>query len=341
MNWYPRYTGDYMRDTAHLRMEEHGAYCVLLDNYYATERPLPSDSEQLYRICRAFTETEKEAVIYIADNYFPVSEDGVRHNKKADEIISTQNKKSSAKKTAGHAGAISKWGESPSKLNRSERLSLARKKGQHSSDEWEAMKIVLDFTCVICGKDCHEDPVKDHIKPIYQGGSDGIDNIQLLCRSCNASKGPDSTDHRPKDWKHKVERLAKRLAKRLANDWKTPGEPEPERDPKPTLAEGKPPAGVKTQRKPNLLIDALAIVEYGSNIKPTKADYGRIAKALKDIREASADVTPHEIERRAKNYVTHFEGAALTATALAKHWVKCGNRKPETGYPIQKVQVFH
>jgi len=99
--------------------------------------------------------------------------------------------------------------------------------------------------------------------------------------------------------------------------------------------------GVKTQRKPNLLIDALAVVEYGSNIKPTKADYGRIAKALKDIKDASTDVTPQEIDRRAQNYVTHFEGAALTATALAKHWVKCGNRKPVAGQPIQKVQVFH
>ena len=48
-----------------------------------------------------------------------------------------------------------------------------------------------------------------------------------------------------------------------------------------------------------------------------------MAKALAEIKEASPDVTPAELNRRAANYRTHYEGAALTANALAKHWIIC------------------
>ena len=84
MNWYPRYPGDYMRDTAHLSLTEHGAYNVLLDHYYATGGPLPDRHEALIRICRAYEDTEKQAVKSVADAFFPVNGDGMRHNRRAD-----------------------------------------------------------------------------------------------------------------------------------------------------------------------------------------------------------------------------------------------------------------
>ena len=90
--------------------------------------------------------------------------------------------------------AKSKWGTNPTNLLRSERLAEARKKGTHTKAQWEFMKGYFG-ECVKC--ESKIDLVKDHIKPIYQGGSDGIDNIQPLCRKCNSSKGADSTDWRP------------------------------------------------------------------------------------------------------------------------------------------------
>lgn len=87
MNFYKRYIGDYMRDTAHLSLLEHGAYTVLLDTMYATEKTLPSGLDALYRLCRATTRSEREAVKTVAEQFFPVNGDGTRHNNRADHEI--------------------------------------------------------------------------------------------------------------------------------------------------------------------------------------------------------------------------------------------------------------
>lgn len=87
MNYYKHYLGDYARDTAHLSLLEHGAYRVLLDTYYATERSLPADKASLYRICKAFSAAERKAVDAVAEQFFPLNGDGSRHNVRADEEL--------------------------------------------------------------------------------------------------------------------------------------------------------------------------------------------------------------------------------------------------------------
>lgn len=84
MNYYERHLGDYARDAAHLSMLEHGAYTLLLDRYYATESPIPED--QVYRIARARTPEECEAVDVVLAEFF-VLEDGAYHQKRCDEEI--------------------------------------------------------------------------------------------------------------------------------------------------------------------------------------------------------------------------------------------------------------
>lgn len=104
MNFYQRYPGDYMRDTMHLSLSEHGAYSLLLDTYYATERPLPSDHESLFRICRAMTRPEQESVRKVADEFFPVNGDGRRHNRRADQEIAEAKPKIKAAQENGLRG---------------------------------------------------------------------------------------------------------------------------------------------------------------------------------------------------------------------------------------------
>lgn len=67
--YYRRFTGDYLKDTLELSMEEDGAYNRLLDSYYAKET-LPADPERLYRIARAMTDSERKAIDKVVRIYF-------------------------------------------------------------------------------------------------------------------------------------------------------------------------------------------------------------------------------------------------------------------------------
>lgn len=78
---------------------------------------------------------------------------------------------------------------------RAVRLERARRKGRHSEAQWEAMKALFRHHCVRCVSPSDR-LQKDHIRPIYAAGSDSIRNIQPLCPTCNASKGPERLDHR-------------------------------------------------------------------------------------------------------------------------------------------------
>ena len=73
------------------------------------------------------------------------------------------------------------------------RLAAARSKGSHTEALWLGLVAAFGCRCVMCGNGLLAGEVrKDHIVPIYQGGSDGIENIQPLCQACNSSKGPDN-----------------------------------------------------------------------------------------------------------------------------------------------------
>jgi uncharacterized protein YdaU (DUF1376 family) len=76
MNFYKRFIGDYGRDTGHLSIVEHGAFTLMLDHFYATQRPLPKDKKALHRLLRVETADEKKAVESISLQFWrPVPDD--------------------------------------------------------------------------------------------------------------------------------------------------------------------------------------------------------------------------------------------------------------------------
>lgn len=75
------------------------------------------------------------------------------------------------------------------RARRSHRLRFAKLIGTHTANEIKLLYEQQAGKCKSCGKELFLTFHEDHIRPISKGGSDLIDNIQLLCPSCNTSKG--------------------------------------------------------------------------------------------------------------------------------------------------------
>lgn len=86
MNYYEHHIGDYAEATAHLTFVEDAAYSRMIRKYYATERPLPADIQEVQRLMRARTKAEKTAVETILHEFFTLEEDGW-HNARCDEEL--------------------------------------------------------------------------------------------------------------------------------------------------------------------------------------------------------------------------------------------------------------
>jgi len=104
MNYYEKYPGDYQRDTTHLGLAEHGAYNLLMDVYYSTEIPLPNDMNTLFKMCRAMTRSERESVRSVADQFFPVGDDGLRRHARIDAELEKAHKRINRARENGKKG---------------------------------------------------------------------------------------------------------------------------------------------------------------------------------------------------------------------------------------------
>lgn len=104
LNYYRRYIGDYGRKTSLLSLIEHGAYCVLLDHYYAEESPLPAEREDIYRLARAVKPEERKAVDKVLARYFVQKPTGFHNERADDELARAAPVIKAAKENGGKGG---------------------------------------------------------------------------------------------------------------------------------------------------------------------------------------------------------------------------------------------
>ncbi|MDN2710627.1 YdaU family protein [Janthinobacterium sp. SUN118] len=92
MNYYSHHIGDYTTDTAHLSLLEDGAYRRLMDRYYSTEAPLSNDEAGLFRLVRARSDEEKDAVRIVLQEFFQATDAGWVHKRCDAEIAAFKDK---------------------------------------------------------------------------------------------------------------------------------------------------------------------------------------------------------------------------------------------------------
>lgn len=102
------YFGDYLRDTAHLSLSEHGVYLLLMAHYYSTGKPLPADECALQRICRCTTADDTKALRSVVGNFFKLS-DGVYRHKRIDAEIARGIKISEIQSDKARRAAGARW----------------------------------------------------------------------------------------------------------------------------------------------------------------------------------------------------------------------------------------
>jgi uncharacterized protein YdaU (DUF1376 family) len=194
--WMPLWIGAYLADTMNLTTLQHGAYLLLIMAYWRDRAALLDDDDTL----RSITKTDKvewKKIKPVLSRFFKIGEGVWWHKRVEEELVRAGGNKDAAGKKA----AV-RWDSDPQNKGRhlrSQRISEARQKGSHTPMQWEVMKQIHGHICIQCG-DVGVELIKDHIQPIYQGGSDGVENIQPMCRKCNASKGPEAIDHRKEGW---------------------------------------------------------------------------------------------------------------------------------------------
>lgn len=157
------YIADYLADTAHLTCEEHGAYLLLIFNYWQTGKPIRKD--RLSRIVHLpndrWTGVERTLNEFFEDD----GECWIHPRIEADlqAVHDAQEQRSSAGKATARP----------------------------SAEVWRKIRRSIferdDYTCQYCGKrgtrlEC------DHVVPVSRGGSNDQDNLATACFACNRSK---------------------------------------------------------------------------------------------------------------------------------------------------------
>jgi uncharacterized protein YdaU (DUF1376 family) len=110
VNYYERHIGDYLKDTAHLSLIEHGVYGRLLDVYYTRECAIPV--AQAERLIGVRTKEERAALENVLAEFFTVDAGALHHARCDREIARYQEKQ---RKAAASANA--RWSKGSGKAN--------------------------------------------------------------------------------------------------------------------------------------------------------------------------------------------------------------------------------
>jgi len=123
--WMPLYIGDYLADTRHLTLEQHGAYLLLIMHYWQ-HGGLPTDDASLRRIVFIFGSNSSRTWKRMRAAIAPLFQPGWRH-KRIDKELEKAKEISMKRAVSGQKGAQLSRGR-----NNFERQAIAKQTGAQS-----------------------------------------------------------------------------------------------------------------------------------------------------------------------------------------------------------------
>jgi uncharacterized protein YdaU (DUF1376 family) len=115
VNYYERHIGDYLKDTAHLSLLEHGIYARLMDVYYTREEPL--NKTGIARLIGCRTDEEVDATLAVLAEFFYEGEDGTYTQPRCEREIARFREKQAQAKRAAQASVASRQASAERPLN--------------------------------------------------------------------------------------------------------------------------------------------------------------------------------------------------------------------------------
>ncbi len=113
--YMPLFIAEYLADTAHLSTVEHGAYLLLIMNYWQRQKPLPADQRKLARIARVSDE-EWHGISETLAEFFR-EEDGEWRHKRIDAEMAIVGSKIEKARAAGKASVAARRASAEQSFN--------------------------------------------------------------------------------------------------------------------------------------------------------------------------------------------------------------------------------
>ena len=126
--WMPLYVGDYLRDTRHLTLEQHGAYLLLMMHYWS-RGSLPTDPTILKRIVGLHGVDGENRWRSICRAIAPFFDDGWQHKRLDEDIARIEIIKHKRRVAGGKGGRQGRGKANSQRMDNGPDQAIAKQKG--------------------------------------------------------------------------------------------------------------------------------------------------------------------------------------------------------------------